>query len=56
LALRSYPASSGAYTAARSHLFVSRGLGTTAFPLRLGTWPEVVVIDCYLERAQGGAR
>jgi uncharacterized protein len=27
------------------HLVVSRGLGCTAIPLRLGAWPEIVVLD-----------
>lgn len=27
------------------HLVVSRGLGCTAIPVRLGAWPEIVVLD-----------
>lgn len=27
------------------HLFVSRGLGCSAIPLRIGAWPEIVVMD-----------
>ena len=27
------------------HLVVSRGLGCTAFPIRIGAWPEIVVLE-----------
>lgn len=36
--------SAGIFRHARSTLFVSRGIGTTAMPVRIGMWPELALL------------
>ncbi len=40
-----YPYFSGWYERAGSQLYVNRGIGTIGFPIRLGTRPEITVIE-----------
>jgi predicted MPP superfamily phosphohydrolase len=43
LGSRRFPA--GQYVAGERQLIVSRGLGCSAIPLRLGSWPEILLVE-----------
>ena len=41
------PYVSGWYEKDGAQLYVNRGIGTTGFPIRLGAWPEVTVLELH---------
>ncbi|MBN2499078.1 MAG: metallophosphoesterase [Deltaproteobacteria bacterium] len=50
-----YPRQYGLYRCGRSHLFVSRGIGTWGPPMRVGSPPEIALITLHRLRAGAGS-